>query len=286
MNEWLTPAEAGPLLGVGPDRVAQLAREGVLGSMRTPGGHIRVRRADVEALAAGAEAEGPDEPPPPVRSRDQRPAAKDPPAPPRAKWEEVAPWRRRVREAEADVEVLRLDDERERLEEEREQRQVGREREAAQRAASAAEAERLRGLRAFALECIPFNVPSAVKAQVARELERRVRTDEYPASLGRSHVEALLKAEVERLLHPWRAREARAARVRDDERRRQGVIGWAVLHVTMKVPRAWDWETKRAFERELKAVLDDEVEPGMEQEDADAIGLELLDDWMDEDEEE
>ncbi len=43
-NEWLTPLEAGAILGVGPDRVAQLACNGVLVSMRAPGGHLRLRR--------------------------------------------------------------------------------------------------------------------------------------------------------------------------------------------------------------------------------------------------
>lgn len=282
MSEWIGPAEAGALLGVGPDRVAQLAREGTLQSMRTPGGHVRVRRADVEALAAGPEEDDPDEPPP---TRMQSKSSPQEPAPrPRPQWENVAPWQRRVREAEADVEVLRLDDERERLEEEREQRQAGRAREDARRVAGAVEAKRLRGLRAYALECVPFNAPSEVKAQVARDLEHRVNANAYPASLGQSYAEALLKAEVERLLRPWRTREARQARVRDEGARRSHVISWAMLHVTNRLPRNWDWETRRDFERELKAVLEDEVELGMEQDEADTIGLEVLDEWMDEEE--
>jgi|SRR5690348_5159525 len=283
MSDWLTPAEAGALLGVGPDRVAQLARDGTLASMRTPGGHVRVRRADVEALAAGPEEDDPDEPPP-VRVREPKSTTQEPAPRSRPRWEDVAPWQRRVREAEADVEVLRLDDERERLEDAREQRQVGRTREDARRAASAAEADRLRALRAYALECVPFNVPSEVKAQVARELERRVTSDAYPPSLGQAYAETLLKGEVERLLRPWRTREARQARVRDESARRSHVISWAMLHVTNRLPREWDWETRRDFERELKAVLEEEVDLGMEQDEADAIGLEVLDEWMDEEE--
>jgi excisionase family DNA binding protein len=61
-NEWLSPAEAGAILGVGPDRVAQLAREGALKSMRTPGGHVRVRREEVEELANPPQEPSPDEP--------------------------------------------------------------------------------------------------------------------------------------------------------------------------------------------------------------------------------
>jgi len=31
MSEWLTPAEAGAILGIGPDRVAQLAKAARIG---------------------------------------------------------------------------------------------------------------------------------------------------------------------------------------------------------------------------------------------------------------
>jgi len=280
MTEWLTPAEAGALLGVGPDRVAQLARDGTLGSMRTPGNHVRVRRADVEALAAGPE----EDDPPPVRAREPQSTPQEPAPRPRPTWENLSPWQRRVREAEADVEVLRLDDERERLEDARQERQAGREREDGRRAAGAAEAERLRGLRDYALEGVPFNVPSEVKAQVARELERLVRTETYPASLGQAHAEVLLRGEVERLLRPWRTREARQARVRQEGAQRTHVISWAMLHVTNRIPRDWDWETRRDFERALKAVLEEEVELGMAQDEASGLGLDLLEEWMDEDE--
>src|SRR5690348_14938342 len=98
-TDWLSPSEAGALLGVGPDRIAQLARDGTLTSMRTPGNHIRVRRDEVEQLMSG------DDPPQsvarPSGSRGTEPAPSASPPPARPKWEDVPPWQRRVREAEA-----------------------------------------------------------------------------------------------------------------------------------------------------------------------------------------
>src|SRR5579859_2531908 len=137
-TDWLSPSEAGALLGVGPDRIAQLARDGTLTSMRTPGNHVRVRRDEVEQLLKDGE-----DPPQPVtrqpgnRGTDSIPDVSPPP--PRPKWEEVPPWQRRVREAEADVHVLELDDQRQRLMESREQRQAERDRAESRRASQAAE---------------------------------------------------------------------------------------------------------------------------------------------------
>ncbi len=287
MSEWLSPAEAGAILGVGPDRVAQLAREGVLTPMRTPGGHLRVRRDEVEQLVAETEVV-------PRQSRRQRPtepetptgASVEPAAPARPRWEEVPPWKRRVREAEADVEVLRLGDERARLMEARAQRQAEREQADAEEATRAAEAQRLRDQRAFAFSCMPHGVPEDVGACVARDIERLVTSDRYPASLARGHVEALLRAEVERLLRPWRARQARRQRLQQEAAEREHVIGWAVLHRTLRLPRDWDSDTRKAFERELREALEDEYEPGMTQEEADEIALDVLDDWIEDDGEE
>lgn len=48
--EFLLSHEAGQLLGVGPARVRQLDRDGLLVSIRTPSGWRLFRRDDVEAL--------------------------------------------------------------------------------------------------------------------------------------------------------------------------------------------------------------------------------------------
>jgi len=52
MSELLTPQDAAAILGVGPQRVRQLEREGRLSATRTPAGWRLFRREDVERLAA------------------------------------------------------------------------------------------------------------------------------------------------------------------------------------------------------------------------------------------
>lgn len=49
-EELLTPAEVAKVFRVDPKTVTRWSREGKLTSIRTPGGHRRYRRAEVEAL--------------------------------------------------------------------------------------------------------------------------------------------------------------------------------------------------------------------------------------------
>lgn len=283
-NEWLSPAEAGAILGVGPDRVAQLAREGALSSMRTPGGHVRVRRQEVEELANPSQEPSPDEPETEEAEETASEAVKEPLNPSRPKWEQLPPWKRRVREAEADVHVLELDDQRERVLEARAERQAQRERAEAVRTAAAAEVERLAQLKSFALSCLPYGVPAEVQAEVARQLERGVTSQRYPAGLAREHAEALLRADVGRHLRPWRTREARRDRVRDEAREREKIIGWAVFKARIRAPQDWDYETKKALEREVRNVLEEEYHPGMNQDEATEIARNVLEEWAEGDE--
>lgn len=272
-------------MGVGPDRVAQLAREGVLGSMKTPGGHLRLRREEVEGLANPPTEPSSDDPETEEAEESATEAVKEPPSPPKPKWEDVPPWKRRVREAEADVHVLELDDQREQLLEARAERQSQRERGQAERAAEQAEAERLRQLKSRALSFLPYGVPADVQAEVARQLERGVTSQRYPAGLAREHAEALLRADVERHLRPWRTREARREQVREEEREREKIIGWAKFRASVRTPQHWDFDTKRAFEREVHKVLEEEYEPGMDQSEADEIAFDVLDKWIEDDQE-
>ena len=281
-NEWLTPAEAGAILGVGPDRVAQLAREGALGSMRTPGGHVRVRREEVEELANPSQPPSEDEPGPEAEELPPE-EVKERASPCRPKWEHIPPWKRRVREAEADVQVLELDEQRERLLETRAERQAQRERDEAERAAAATEAERLRQLKSFALSCLPYGVPADVQAEVARQLERGVTSERFPPGLSRAHAEALLRTDVERHLRPWRTRDARRERVREEAQTREKIIGWAVFKAGIRAPREWDYETKKALEREVRNVLGEEYHPGMDQDEATEIALDVLEEWVEDD---
>lgn len=283
-SDWISPSEAGAILGVGPDRVAQLAREGTLGSMKTPGGHLRLRRDEVERLAnppreSHSEADEPEGP------EDETP--RESPNPPQPNWERVAPWKRRVREAEADVQVLKLDDQREQLLQARAERQAQRDRTQEERMLAEGETQRLRQLKSRALLFLPYGVPANIQAEVARKLESGVTSERYPAELARMHTDTLLRSDVEEHLGPWRAEEAQRGQAQQEKQDRERIIGWAKFSAAVRAPRAWDLDTKRDFERELKKTLEEEYEPGMDQSEADAIALEVLEEWMeDEDEEE
>src|SRR5436309_10261322 len=49
-GEWFTLSEASKLLGVHPATVRQWSDEGKIGAFRTPGGHRRFARVDIERL--------------------------------------------------------------------------------------------------------------------------------------------------------------------------------------------------------------------------------------------
>jgi excisionase family DNA binding protein len=55
----LTPAEVAALFRVDPKTVTRWAKAGKLSAIRTLGGHRRYRAAEVQALLAGLEGEGP-----------------------------------------------------------------------------------------------------------------------------------------------------------------------------------------------------------------------------------
>lgn len=52
IEEFLTPAHAAALLGVGVDTIRRWDKEGKLSSVRTLGNHRRFRRADIDAFIA------------------------------------------------------------------------------------------------------------------------------------------------------------------------------------------------------------------------------------------
>jgi hypothetical protein len=196
----------------------------------------------------------------------------------------LPPWKQRVHEAEAELDVLKLDGERERVLESREARESARHQAAAERAARVAETARLRGLRDSAMREVPYLTPPEVRAEVARELESCVTTEHYPATLADEHIATLLKAEVGRLLRPWRAREARRERSKRDIAERERIIGSAVMHLFWKMPLDWDADTRADFRREVRIALEDDVTPGMDQAEANAIARDVLDEWLEEQE--
>lgn len=55
-DELLQPSDAASLIGVHPDTLKRWEAKGRITSLRTPEGHRRFRRGDVEALLTQAEA--------------------------------------------------------------------------------------------------------------------------------------------------------------------------------------------------------------------------------------
>jgi excisionase family DNA binding protein len=53
-SEYMTPAEVARVFRVDPKTVTRWARRGRFSTVRTPGGHRRFRRAEVEAALAGS----------------------------------------------------------------------------------------------------------------------------------------------------------------------------------------------------------------------------------------
>src|SRR5688500_2538014 len=58
-GEWCTLSEASKVLGVHPATVRQWSDEGKLASFRTPGGHRRFSRGDIERLVHVSPVRGP-----------------------------------------------------------------------------------------------------------------------------------------------------------------------------------------------------------------------------------
>lgn len=288
MNDLLSPAAAGALLGVGPDRIAQLVRDGTLKATRTPGGHLRVAREDVERLAAVGAAP-PDEPAD-QELPDDGPSESDPedPRPARRKgWQNVAPWKQRIREAQADVEILGLDDKKERIHEARAERQAARERAEADRQWQANDEKRLRELKSYAIAWyVGYDVPPDIRADVVREIERTVTAARYPRGMLNVHAYALLQADVDRCLAPWRARQAAAVRAEREPKLRELTILTAVANAMQQMPADRDTKLRCAFERECRRAVAGEYQPGMDQNDANMVAQDVLDEWLDGDDDE
>lgn len=57
-EQWLTSGEAAAVVGVSRDTIKRWQRAGRIAARRTPTGHLRFRRADVEALLQPTHDEG------------------------------------------------------------------------------------------------------------------------------------------------------------------------------------------------------------------------------------
>jgi hypothetical protein len=252
--------------------------------MRTPGGHLRVDRGDVERLATNA-SPPPDQPAESESEETAIPESEDAPSRPtqRRSWEGIPPWKQRVREAEADVEVLGLDDKKDRIIEAREERTAARQRAQEDRQRQAEEEARLRQLKTQASWYVGFDVPADVRAEVMREIERFVTSDRYPRSLNSVTTAIMLKADVDRCLVPFRSRQAEATRLAREPQLREIAILSAVTLALRRMPDDWDTRMRMAFERDCRRAVAKKYQPGMDQQDANDVAQDVLDLWLDED---
>jgi hypothetical protein len=180
------------------------------------------------------------------------------------------------------VEVLGLDVQKERLREARQQRQEAKERAERDHEMQATEEGRIRQLKALALAWhVGYGVPADVRAEAARELERLVTSARYPKTLTTEHNHTLLKIDADKCLAKWRETKARQAAEEREQQLRELTIATAVVHAVRQIPGDWDAETRTAFQAECRHDVSREYEPAMNQEDANAIALDVLAEWLD-----
>ena len=215
MNRLLSIAAAADRLGVSVDTVRDLTNLGALKSVRTPGGHRRFLVEDLEGLDLDS--------PAPVLSFPESSNLNLPARPVSERAPEIPPWKERVEEERADLEVLKLRRSARDLHEEDRRRQ---EREAAAAAVVECrrrEETRLEALRSFGLSQAQ-DVPVQWQAKVVKDLQRYVSLEQVPPKLPDEQARAFVSARVQRILKPYRIVMARAEEKRHREARRKSLI--------------------------------------------------------------
>jgi excisionase family DNA binding protein len=301
MGKSLSPRDAADRLGITTDTLRRWDREGRIEAQRTPGGQRRYREADVNALL--------EFPRGPISVRSVRPQKRallngdldtdtriaDSDSAPVTAGNDIAPWERRVAEERADLEVTKIQREREALlREDRESEEIRITAERQAREASAreikretervsaarAEQERLEGLRAQGRGMCLF-APIEYQARVTRDLESFVSPHQFPATLNFYTAYQILKARVDRVLKPWTDHEARQKAARDDERERTHKIALGVLYGNSHT-FGWDLTDARGARGEIKDALEAEVTSEWAEGDVHELVDEVLEEWDDE----
>jgi len=208
---------------------------------------------------------------------------------------EVAPWERRVKEEQADLEVTRIRRERaELIRAERAEREA-RERAAndAERTATAREAERerlaafkatqekrLNQLREYG-KAYAVWAPAEYQAKVVRDLLSSVNLEEYPADLSDYLARVQVNVRVEKVLKPWRDEEARSRAKIESQRKLDSLILVGRWHAQVET-RNWDRRAADRANREIERTLRDEVDADWTDDDVRDLVDDVLDEWCEE----
>lgn len=293
MTRSLSPRDAAEKLGISPDTLRRWERDGLIPCERTPGGQRRYREADICALLEREPGDhAPRIPSAVLTARAVHSTTKRPPS---TAASQITSWQRRVNEEKADLEVARLRREREALirveREEREARDFAAKQQQRLAAARAAEQERriafeatqekrLEELRSYGRACAA-SAPPEYEARVVRDLLSTVNLDEYPPNLADDLARAQVAAHVEKLLKPWKKREADARSRLESERVAATLVNSGKLYAQIET---WAWE-RRDSERALREVdraLRDEVEADWTDDDVHDLVDDILDEWCEE----
>lgn len=229
MGKLLSIAEVAELAGVSVGSIREWERRGLLRASRTAGGHRRFREEDVEELLADRDEETEPRATPRMISRyrphlgargGRPPVMQDEPgsAPP-ARPAPVPPWECRVREARADVLVLKARQDVEALTRAQREEETRRGRAAETAVRERQEAERLEALRSFGWS-LAATTPIAWRARITRDLQSYVTSDQFPPEIDDGEAREFVRARVEEILTPYREELAEAEEL---ERRRRRV---------------------------------------------------------------
>ena len=273
MNRLFSVAEAADRLGVCADTIRDLTDRGALKSLRTPGGHRRFRAEDLESLDLDSPAPVLN---PPESSDLSSPARSGPERAPK-----IPPWKERVEEERADLEVLKLRRSARDLHEEDRCRQ---EREAAAAAVVECrrrEETRLEALRSFGLSQAQ-DVPVQWQARVVKDLQRYVSPEQVPLQLSDDQARAFVSVRGQRILKPYRIVMARAEEKRHREARRKSLLdsgNHAASLRTLWVDSPGPQEEARTA---VAAELEDRVDADWTEPEVKDLVNEVLEEWDDE----
>lgn len=293
MSKSLSPRDAAEKLGISADTLRRWERNGLIQSDRTPGGQRRYSEEDLSTLLErGPAAQS--------RAGDREqiasfvPLADDPreQSHPATTASQLAPWERRIREEQADLDVAKIRrehaallhaDREEREKRERAAAEAGRA--SAARAAQeereaqyeAAQEKRLSDLREYGRTCGVW-APAEYQAKVVRDLLSSVTLESYPPDLSDYLARVQVNARVERILKRWKDEEANQRAERESEQRLKSLILSGKWYAWTET-RSWDRPAADRASREVERALREEVDAEWTEDDVRDLVDDVLDEW-------